>query len=1478
MAQVHVGQHQPTAPGAMILQMFFKVETISVKTKITLGRSGASVFFVFVADAAGGTRLAVAKIQELNSLANETELHKQATAMADVNSMGHIIPEIIDEVEIDGWSGVLYGLAGTTVLRGNTLNHAINEEIPELSIVLESVSSFVYNWNKPYRVEERSPYELVQLMLGSRFLDKKLLDRFSSVAVNAHDKWIMFIGVDQLFPNPLYYLSDKDNWNGKTTLTCSVPNHGDLHGDNIILSRDTLNVIDFGELQPESSLFYDGRYLELHLLMDYLSFSKDMDRNYWNLLCATMCSSMSPQIPIPPGSKSRIVSEVVPTLRNQISLIADKPTMELLEPTFYLAGVAAGINFFRKTRDLDKARAALLYACYNLSAMLKHPAMEMFPGSGRTGSYVSWYGSETSDLRTEADILYEKISDDKFDLVLVIGPGLLSACGFPTDFEVLSAITDTSSLNKSMSELTMFDYTMSQVESTDVFKLSYIDKIESQLNKDEMRKTLDVLMKPNWKGILTWGVSTEPFQYIVNSGGNLRFDDVNNASDGSTQVGISSPWVYLRGDSSNYKSLVLGRNEWGGIHSRQKRIQFLIKFGSNLEREPRYVIAGFDTEEQTLLLEELKGTHPGADCLVVSDSNMDTSRFWQRPAPVQLRISIQQLMSLLETVHENRIIPNHVNVCRITFNRNGTSESFTLKSTDYNRVSKYIDVLHDGLPQCSGANDGEFYFGKTISWSELNKNLDVERNIAGVLQEQLLKDLQAGFPYRVNLVGEPGAGTTTIGLRTAWNIYFKFQIPVLVIKQYGPEILDHLRFFDENFERGFLLIADEQFIRFDDSERLFDTLKKERIPAVMLRIYHGDRYTYSRSDQSTRSFFLADELDLNDERPRFVNKLSPLVSEEKQAVLKQPQDSILLYMLTAFEREFIGVERFVRAHLSASVLSYIEEKTLVNTALATYFAKHPMSVTFIANTFNLNQQASPSDKYSSVLACLRKYANRLFVEKPLPNGQFGYAARHDLIAEEILKTILGSSWKQVVCSNLADMIRILPAEGPGSQLGINFCYSLVRGDTVTTRNVNGKKIRTSWLTKFIQDNNLSGLKTICERCALKFEDEPHLLAHLARYYYEFTLDYGKAREIMNDALQSSEECTYDSTLNQMMGMTYKRELESMIKSREPDLTALWQVLNNAEAWFRLAWERGRNKEDPKAYGAYIGAALSLMDYGLNAKIISEGDDNYTDILGIAEEVLDEAKFYLDYDDGSYLYQLEERVRAYRQDVDLQRIRTILTKSDNRQVQMTYLHRVNDQIVQAALLSSERDQQTLSLVKDLKQIMQSQPSRQISIWWCIMSLRLKEPPLEEIEEELLRIASPHDLRSQFYLMCVQFMLMLRGPSIDLYNRYQKAKSECATLSLQPSQGKRREMIGRDIRLIQGREIKDETDALERFTGITVVDTSPDMVRPFRGFVEQIPAFRNRGTSAVSVRKGDRLKGYFGLTLKGPRLFSYERDDT
>jgi hypothetical protein len=208
-------------------------------------------------------------------------------------------------------------------------------------------------------------------------MDSKYIQAFKSIGVDKNIKCISLDGIDVLLPNPFYFFNNKNAWNDLKVTCLTSYAHGDFQGDNIIITENKPVIIDFCDFLEDCNVFHDLRYLESITLGDCLEIDKQSARALWSKVCESLSDEIT-EVEIPQGKGMTLLRKLISKLRENVKLIVCDSRNSLYDPSFNLAGAACGLINMRKYSNVNKKKAAFIYAAFNLKMFLKDEAVDMF--------------------------------------------------------------------------------------------------------------------------------------------------------------------------------------------------------------------------------------------------------------------------------------------------------------------------------------------------------------------------------------------------------------------------------------------------------------------------------------------------------------------------------------------------------------------------------------------------------------------------------------------------------------------------------------------------------------------------------------------------------------------------------------------------------------------------------------------------------------------------------------------------------------------------------------------------------------------------------------------------------------------------------------------------------------------------------------------------------------------------------------------
>jgi predicted ATPase/DNA-binding CsgD family transcriptional regulator len=345
--------------------------------ELKAGQTGAFLYLASVS--LGDTRQVqhfVVKFDRVNERAksSETERHRLAVSDAPEIFSRQNMSRLAYQFEQEGATALFYTLAGQSLQRFRTL--ASIERQSRLEALFAATNDYVLKqWNADSTIERAlHPQTLLQKWLGYRLkpdgqIASFLKDKF---AMDADTEGLLVQG--QIFPNPLSYGLNARRWNETRHIdTLTGFQHGDLNIGNILAkfaedseALEGYFLIDFALYKAGMPLLYDQRYLEMSYLI------RELERVPFPKWASFIDHFSRRDMPNPREvpAELAVACAVINAGRNSFERWMHETHPSLSDDLwgqFWLAGVAAGLNFCNKTTLSNEARlAGLIYSAVHL--------------------------------------------------------------------------------------------------------------------------------------------------------------------------------------------------------------------------------------------------------------------------------------------------------------------------------------------------------------------------------------------------------------------------------------------------------------------------------------------------------------------------------------------------------------------------------------------------------------------------------------------------------------------------------------------------------------------------------------------------------------------------------------------------------------------------------------------------------------------------------------------------------------------------------------------------------------------------------------------------------------------------------------------------------------------------------------------------------------------------------------------------------
>jgi len=352
------------------------IEVIPLE-EIKGGRTGAKLFLVSISrnDASFVDHL-ILKLDHIHKKIklNECKKHKLVSNLAPKAFAESHIPGIALKAVHGDCIAIFYTIAGQSLLNYEPL--ASFQRQDQLKKIFATANSVLLDeWNTEPSCEQGvNPGSLLERWLGYRLSPGGKLDSFLEDKLGIPRADDGFILKDKVFPNPLFYCRAPEVWGSMRKMDALIGfSHRDLNISNILvnfkddgLDLEGFYLIDFALFQEDAGLFYDQHYLEMSYLVREVVRARF---DAWIDFIAQYADEDMPdsqKVPIDLAGTCAVFNrgrlDFKRWLQAQPSSLADD-----LWGQYWLAGVAAGLNYCNKTMLGDRERfGALIYAASHL--------------------------------------------------------------------------------------------------------------------------------------------------------------------------------------------------------------------------------------------------------------------------------------------------------------------------------------------------------------------------------------------------------------------------------------------------------------------------------------------------------------------------------------------------------------------------------------------------------------------------------------------------------------------------------------------------------------------------------------------------------------------------------------------------------------------------------------------------------------------------------------------------------------------------------------------------------------------------------------------------------------------------------------------------------------------------------------------------------------------------------------------------------
>lgn len=658
----------------------------------------------------------------------------------------------------------------------------------------------------------------------------------------------------------------------------------------------------------------------------------------------------------------------------------------------------------------------------------------------------------------------------------------------------------------------------------------------------------------------------------------------------------------------------------------------------------------------------------------------------------------------------------------------GSEGPVEISATDANWIAEDATVYWMAEPDNSGfkAATLDFLRGGEITQAALAADADVTRTQAASIQRQLLGMLGGRRTLRLNLFHAPGAGGSTIARRIGFNI--RTQYPVLFLGRFREgETVRRIEALSRQTRSAVLVIVESPAVRDDQVATLMVELHAASLSTVVLAVSRA----YTPPSAASSAPYVGEVLG-DQEAQEFVDRYSAENYAARSDLLtiasyKDHRRNAFFFGLVAFEREFHGIEAFVRGRLSG--VEGAQRQVMLVCSIAHLFGQTAVPEYALARLVGL-----PPSRVGGFARTLAPELRGL-----LWRSQEGeWRTTHPLIAEEILRQLGGGDdlWPQAL-SNWGRTFADFCLDGETDDTLRRLMESVfTERDDAAQSGTN----RESFARLIEKIPSREGASQLLKYLSDRQPDHPHIWAHTARYYAFRMNDFATAEVFAKRASDLSPD---SATLHHILGMVYRSAVYDGL-GRNVSLSELAPWVDSASREFARSRELAASTQD-HGFISEIQMHVKIVQHAIRDRSLAvylRGTPHRLVVSSVekAEDLISTLRYRGDPKKPSSFEQTERAklTRIYGDySASLQLLDSLLHKGTvplsivRRQLVWTYLARV-DRNWRA--LSPKDVNRVVSLL-DENLSMDGYSSSDALAWW--RAVRLKNPPAshERVKEIL-----------------------------------------------------------------------------------------------------------------------------------------------
>lgn len=1004
---------------------------------------------------------------------------------------------------------------------------------------------------------------------------------------------------------------------------------------------------------------------------------------------------------------------------------------------------------------------------------------------------------------------------------------------------------------KHLGEITNAEDYLKVLEIVRKFILKFIDKDAYLLGiKSSNRQNFDELLK-------IFSLNKEDFTYMLITGEEIeteyqkegllkgKWDLVFDFNPSSDNGGLASYFTELNKVRPIIKelnkqtirdlSVVMNVPYWlmgRGFSDRPETLipsnKFIPKFGKFLNEfftkfysiysNPIKIIVLYDNERITnRIIEDIEAAYQPYNESAESRPNYEIICFSDSEFSLESYYNVNKLESTKEDfinfLHGNPL--NNIEdqfqykVPSEPYEENNNQKEVILSEEFVANIANYGKLVHLNIADIKNEDEyneeidkENFLKGSTeISWQGLKRGFDVKRSnynakLLFPIQEYLKNRSRVVLPLITYL---PGVGGTTLLRRVAFDLHDSY--PTFILEKYIEGQTDSLIFELYRYSRlPILILIDSNHLDKEVPKRLRQSLQRSKKTIPFTIVYFERNSDIKKNGKNKEAdfeeFIISECLIMKDLLLPFITESRNERQNNLNRICKDnyPDEKTPFIMsLYAFEEEFDGIPSFIKKFLDP--LNDEQKKYLVYLALVDYAINKPIEMQFFNHTVKKEEANGLLSENAAFYHLVKVEYNRK-----------AFKIRYPLFSKEILKQVSNPLANQgnsndIIFSNLLKYI--LNFIEDSRYLGTGYSKNtenLLRELFITREEVDMIKSTFAPLIEKLrkesrENDNESNLiiGKIFQRMADVYPDEPHFIAHLARYYFYIERDYTRGMEAINTAIDVTDG--EDSHLYHMQGMGYvarirQLHIPALLKAhRENEMDEVNHILNKIKIDAEIAFDIFKKVRDITAKGNAINIAGYVSDIELCINIVDTGkkitnsistedfvrkNDNewYTQLIDQACSLFEDCKQFSTLSDQDLIHEIEGKLSSILD--DLEKTISIWERyiEDSNSIK-PQIRRLLARAYEKKLENSPtKNQDDIRRIMDLmEKNIAAEPHKgnNIRIWFNAIREYKTDTPLELLDDAIIKlngwIRETDTIEAHYYHFILTFIKAINGSTHD-----------------------------------------------------------------------------------------------------------------